>query len=764
MRLAAWHRVKGSFHRGKTVEATAERKVGLGLLCVVGLHRYPAVLRLREISWSPSEQTNEEFPLHVPFSAVVTGYDDEWRELILSKKAAEPGPFERFTSLHPVGSVVEGTVERRVPGGFVLSLEGRVEGFLPANCVPAPTRRAMALVEGAEDLLVGDVVKAVVTEVQKDDRRRILVDVKAFLVMQDRTAALLVREKRAQGDPRPAIVATQGNSQTMGGSRTEASARVPLTVFLLEDREGILSPVLWALTSRGHRVKTAASLHDAEQTLARVETVDVGLIDLQLDGQSIRPFCASLRKRYPRMRMFAFSGNPDAVTLESQEFGALFDGVILKPVQLDALLSYVEQRSTPPSFNRALSLDQAIKSFIMDRKAAKGSEPAMSRNDIIDGYLDDVQEVLPGARVAVLSYSPETNEISCVRAKGLPEEYMNRLRNVLPFTPIGDVVIEGRPQSQRLNAMSESSNTYMRDLMGPIHAYVYAGFPLRIEARHEPLGIVVFGPEDADTISQWQIKAIENAANALALAIERSLIDIELVMHQRAMCAGSLMLGMTHEIRNLVQGMQGYQFQLDRLIGESDEVPSQDRRALAQNAVDRMHEQTDSLSGCLESFLGIVKLETSGSCRLDEMLWQVVDMCRSAASQYDIVLTVDIPSDMKMPAVPTIVRQAILNLVINAIQHTAAARDENGMVRIAVIGSESNGRGLANVFVSDNGWGMHAVHRAKAFEMFFTTRRNGSGLGLYVTKLITESVGGEVSIEESVRYAGTTFRLRVPAL
>ena len=60
--------------------------------------------------------------------------------------------------------------------------------------------------------------------------------------------------------------------------------------------------------------------------------------------------------------------------------------------------------------------------------------------------------------------------------------------------------------------------------------------------------------------------------------------------------------------------------------------------------------------------------------------------------------------------------------------------------------------------------GIHRQQFAWGFEMGTTTRENGAGLGLFISKGLIESLGGKLSIEESVMFAGTTFLVELPEI
>lgn len=99
--------------------------------------------------------------------------------------------------------------------------------------------------------------------------------------------------------------------------------------------------------------------------------------------------------------------------------------------------------------------------------------------------------------------------------------------------------------------------------------------------------------------------------------------------------------------------------------------------------------------------------------------------------------------------------QVFLNLILNAIDAI-----ENRAGASVEVESSDDGR-LAEVQVSDDGCGIPEEHRARLFQPYFTTKPNGTGLGLFVTRKMIEAHGG--SLEYFPRPAGgSRFRVRLP--
>jgi PAS domain S-box-containing protein len=94
---------------------------------------------------------------------------------------------------------------------------------------------------------------------------------------------------------------------------------------------------------------------------------------------------------------------------------------------------------------------------------------------------------------------------------------------------------------------------------------------------------------------------------------------------------------------------------------------------------------------------------------------------------------------------------AILNIVVNAIE---AVKDETGLIEIEL---SSRGKQVT-VVISDNGSGISAENKSRLFEPYFTSKRNGMGLGLATTLNILRAHNADIEVNSEIDY-GTTFRL-----
>jgi len=134
---------------------------------------------------------------------------------------------------------------------------------------------------------------------------------------------------------------------------------------------------------------------------------------------------------------------------------------------------------------------------------------------------------------------------------------------------------------------------------------------------------------------------------------------------------------------------------------------------------------------------------------------EILPIIETEASKHNVKVTVDVP-----PSVPAVngdsamLRQAFLNLAINACQ----AMPNGGSLRLKA-GPSSRAR--VEVLVQDSGVGIAPEHLSKIFNLYFTTKEKGTGIGLSMVYRIIQMHDGEVEVQ-STPGRGTTFRVLLP--
>jgi len=150
-----------------------------------------------------------------------------------------------------------------------------------------------------------------------------------------------------------------------------------------------------------------------------------------------------------------------------------------------------------------------------------------------------------------------------------------------------------------------------------------------------------------------------------------------------------------------------------------------------------------------------------GLVDVNELIREMLPLLRTEAERYSISLRTDLAAELpKVSADRVQLQQVLMNLMINAID---AMKDVDGVRELAIKSQRAENDQL-QVSVSDTGVGLPAEQADKIFDAFFTTKTQGTGMGLRISRSIVESHGGRLwAAANSPRGANFYFTLSVNA-
>lgn len=259
-------------------------------------------------------------------------------------------------------------------------------------------------------------------------------------------------------------------------------------------------------------------------------------------------------------------------------------------------------------------------------------------------------------------------------------------------------------------------------------------------------------------------------------AAEQSLTDLratreQLVEAEKLAALGGLVAGVAHEINTplgvAVTAASHLEAEVARLVQleGSGRMTRQEFDAFLATVHDgsglvlRNLRRAEAL---VRGFKQVAADQASGERRtiaLGPYLEEVLASLRPAIRRKPWTIDVDCEDGLVLDTWPGAIYQVIVNLVMNAIVHGFAGR-ENGAIRI---NAHSGSEGVV-LEVIDDGCGMGEEVRRRAFEPFYTTRRGqgGTGLGLHIAwRLVTRTLGGRIDVD-SEPGVGTHFRIVLP--
>ncbi len=211
--------------------------------------------------------------------------------------------------------------------------------------------------------------------------------------------------------------------------------------------------------------------------------------------------------------------------------------------------------------------------------------------------------------------------------------------------------------------------------------------------------------------------------------------------------------GLAHEIKNPLATIA---MNLELLVEDLGPTESpRERRMLSK--IETVQRACKNLQNILDDFLqfaraGELNLESED---LNAVVQDFIELFRPTADGKNIEISPHLATDRAQVNLDRVLfNQVLLNLALNAQQ----AMPQGGLLELQTSISD----GQVRLDLIDNGCGMDERTMAKMFQVFFSTKHNGSGLGLPTVKKIVEAHGGTITCQSAVG-KGTRFTILLPA-
>jgi signal transduction histidine kinase len=413
------------------------------------------------------------------------------------------------------------------------------------------------------------------------------------------------------------------------------------------------------------------------------------------------------------------------------------------------------------------------------------------------------------------SFEAVSAQLSAVRAKGLPgagptdfESVMENLEDAVAlFSPGGELIF---------------CNTTMRGLIGDLTpAEAATALPSAVPSRVQDLahlqvrGIVERtlagrrseGPVSISIVDApsrlLMSHAIEDTGGRFlgAMLVARNLgylshVHSTLNYSKKLAALGRLMAGVAHEVKNPLNAMAIHlELLKQKLARVAESVPagavstpggagaasnsgsfrlppsaeaSASRRSLggvgqAEGAPDltkHVNIIADEIRRLDQVVGGFLKFARPDELKLqpvqlDTLISDVATTAAPEAERRNVTVKIDCPSSLpEINADPAMLRQALLNLALNACQ----AMPDGGTLRISCRAAANR---RVEIDVEDTGEGIPPENLGRIFDLYFTTKEKGSGIGLSMVFRIVQLHDGEVEVQ-STPGRGTRFRLAFP--
>lgn len=262
--------------------------------------------------------------------------------------------------------------------------------------------------------------------------------------------------------------------------------------------------------------------------------------------------------------------------------------------------------------------------------------------------------------------------------------------------------------------------------------------------------IFVFWLQTRSSIALTEAK---NKESILKLLAEKDKLISHLVNTRALVETGALSAGVAHELNQFLARIQINSEEADSLI---------EKDSTSEPARDSLVRIQDSVRAASEVITGIKKLFSKtdpevSQIKIDRFLAETVDIYSERARQAEVSLDVSLAADCDWLVSEALLRQVIGNLVSNAIESLDSISKPEKKI---LIKSFLRDKCLC-IDVIDNGSGVASNKRHNLFSLFATTKKNGAGVGLWLSKSIIEQHAGRIYYAEGLE-GETIFSIELP--
>lgn len=331
------------------------------------------------------------------------------------------------------------------------------------------------------------------------------------------------------------------------------------------------------------------------------------------------------------------------------------------------------------------------------------------------------------------------------------DDLSRHLEAILDALPTGVIVRDAEQRIVRVNraagqildrpatGLIECDDALFDDQQGSTHTWTRADGSLRTVVRREA---EVLGSDDRPSGS---VEILDDQTELTRLTERVHRMD-------KLAALGNVAAGIAHEIRNPLNAIKGFAGLMKSGMAQPEK---------AERWAGLIVEGVGEIETIVSSMLSFARPEGLEPSTIEavELIAEAVELVREHAGRDDRTAIEQDVEPLVFVGDRIKLRQAVRNLIANACD----ARRGTGRVRVAVRRSADD----VLVAVSDDGPGFPTEARDRAFDPFFTTRAEGTGLGLSLVNTIAELHGGQAAIDESPSELGGarvsfSFPLRDP--
>lgn len=263
---------------------------------------------------------------------------------------------------------------------------------------------------------------------------------------------------------------------------------------------------------------------------------------------------------------------------------------------------------------------------------------------------------------------------------------------------------------------------------------------------------------DADTNSLKEILVVSrDVSHRVDAEQKKQDYQNQIYRSSRLAALGEMASGLAHELNQPLTAIVNYAGGIERLAERDPGLKVQDIR----EPLERISATAHRASSVLYKIMNFAKVREPAQETVDmnELAKELVDFCTVIAQSRSVVI--EVPEFDQLPDVladKVLIEQVLLNLLINAIE--ASEQGNGNAPRVWFEGKKLDDNRI-QISVNDEGCGLPDITEEQLYEQFFTTKKEGLGMGLAICRTIIEAHGGCIRAKNR-QECGACFTVQLP--
>ncbi len=735
--------------KGERVQVTVEQVMSYGVFCRVHKDGSLAYIRCRELTFSGNVDPRQMIKKGDELNVIVHQQPNQTMNRLaeLSWRRAQKDPWIPFSKNIHIDNDLEGTVKYIYPDRVIIEIQPGIDGIILLR------DRTSEIIQNPEELVWrGDQIRASVLNIQPTEkklqlslRRRLE---RQGIISQVIDLVNLIDRPKSESSEEIVIEDIQ----------TPPKLNYPGRILIAEDDPDLLQAFCEWLTNQGCHVDCSTNGLEAlvrfEQQAYSVLISDINMP--YMDGISL---AKSVKQKSPGTICCILS-EPNQIYQFLAEIEAMNGYFFAKPFDTQDLYQFLLELSQGQLPNQKFDLSEeqtTSQPFNNITTTMSEQSPLEERLSLaLNSLISDTN-----AEKAILFHLDPITGLITIQAQTGKLIIEDAFLGELIASPVKSVITEKNHLQER-KASSQSNEMY-KNLFKVLIFESCIGVPVTTHFSCEH-ALFIFHRQ-ADAFLHDDTRHVQTCAALIRIALEEDSFNRKIHNSSSLILAGQLSSSFNHEVYNKVNVLdlqvEGLQDTLREICNTFPGFEGSTQAEKLSKTISDIKQASSILIHMAEDFRQITRGGSNHPIDITQILQQACDQVKPLAARANINIILQVTENLPLLKINRFALiYVVYNLLLNAIQHMQNCVGER-IVQVIPNWERNGNSGLISIRVSDCGPGVHHNLWGKIFEMGYTTRSNGSGLGLYIARSLVETLGGKIFIDESYIGSGTTFKIEL---